>query len=245
MTTRLIKYVARAGVASRRQAEQLIRDGKIRCNGKPEREPGYEVQPGDKITYGSTVLKPEEAEYFLLHKPLGVISTARDTHHRPTVVAMVPAKGRLYPVGRLDADTTGLIMITNDGELANRLTHPKFEVPKTYRVTVWGKLANAVIEQLRRGVELDDGLTAPAKVTKIAERGKYTTLDITIHEGRNRQVRRMCTAVGCPVMELARITFGPLKLGELPTGQCRRLTVREITKLRELSAPSAKARSGR
>ena len=156
------------------------------------------------------------------------MSTARDTHRRPTVVELVPHPGRLYPVGRLDADTTGLLLLTNDGELAHRLTHPSFEVEKAYRARVaGGPLDEAALRALRRGVELEDGPTAPARVRRLGPQ----ELELTIHEGRKRQVRRMCEAVGHPVTELRRVRFGPLSLGELAPGQYRRLSDAEVRRL--------------
>jgi 23S rRNA pseudouridine2605 synthase len=165
---------------------------------------------------------------YALNKPAGVVSTARDPQGRPTVVSLLPAGARLYPVGRLDIDTTGLILLTNDGELAHRLTHPKFEVEKTYRAVV----ANAPVREralqaLRDGVELEDGRTSPARVKRVAA----DTLEITIHEGRKRQVRRMCESVGHPVRRLQRIRFGSLELGELKPGAHRRLTAAEVRRL--------------
>jgi 23S rRNA pseudouridine2605 synthase len=170
---------------------------------------------------------PERVVY-ALNKPRGVVSTARDPQGRPTVVTMVPQTERLYPVGRLDIDTTGLILLTNRGELAHRLTHPSFEVQKTYRVVVGGPALNErVLRTLREGVELEDGRTAPARVRRIAA----DTLEITIHEGRKRQVKRMCEAVGHPVKRLERVAFGPLELGELKQGRWRRLADAEIEAL--------------
>jgi 23S rRNA pseudouridine2605 synthase len=164
----------------------------------------------------------------MVNKPAGVLSTARDTHGRPTVVSLVPGERRLYPVGRLDRDTTGLILLTDDGDLAHRLTHPRFEVPKTYRVMVaGGPVAQSVLQALGNGVELDDGPTAPARVRLIGP----DTLELTIREGRNRQVRRMCQAVGHPVRSLERVRFGPLELGKLERGAYRRLTAREVQAL--------------
>ena len=164
----------------------------------------------------------------MLNKPAGVVSTARDTHGRRTVVDLVPSGRRLYPVGRLDADTTGLILLTNDGALANRLTHPRYEVPKTYLARVGRAVPERALKQLRDGVELDDGPAAPAKVRQL-EAG---VLELTIHEGRKHQVRRMCEAIGFPVNELTRIAFGPLRLERLAPGKHRRLTAAEIDRLR-------------
>jgi 23S rRNA pseudouridine2605 synthase len=169
---------------------------------------------------------------YALNKPAGVVSTAHDTHGRPTVVDLVPAGTRLYPIGRLDADTTGLILLTNDGELANRLTHPRFEVPKTYRAKVArGPVTDAALRALRAGVELDDGRTAPARVRAV----RPDVLELTIHEGRKRQVRRMCDAVGHPVLALRRVRFGPLELGDLAAGRHRRLRRAEVEALRAAS----------
>ena len=164
--------------------------------------------------------------------PAGVISTAQDTHGRPTVIELVPARGlRLYPVGRLDADSSGLIVLTNDGELANRLTHPSFEVPRTYMARVTGgPVGRAALSTLRGGVDLDDGPTAPARVRRLSE----SFIELTIHEGRNRQVRRMCEAVGHPVLELRRTGFGPLRLDGLKPGAHRRLSAAEVERLRAL-----------
>jgi 23S rRNA pseudouridine2605 synthase len=167
-----------------------------------------------------------------VHKPAGVVSTARDTHGRPTIVDLVdPAGARLYPVGRLDADTTGLILVTNDGDLANALTHPSFEVPKTYRARVaGGTVGAAALRRLREGVELEDGPTAPARVRQ----PQPGVLELTIHEGRKRQVKRMCEAVGHPVEALERIAFGPLRLGDMRQGAVRRLTPAEVERLRKV-----------
>jgi 23S rRNA pseudouridine2605 synthase len=177
---------------------------------------------------GQPVAPPKLRVIYALNKPAGVVSTARDPQGRPTVVSLVPGEVRLYPVGRLDAGTTGLILLTNDGELAHRLTHPRFEVPKTYRATVANPPVTATaIGVLRAGVELDDGPTAPAQVRKL----RPDTLEITIHEGRKRQVRRMCEAVGHPVNGLERVAFGQLKLGKLKPGDYRRLTRAEAEAL--------------
>ena len=174
--------------------------------------------------------------YYLINKPIGVVSTAKDPQGRPTVVAVVGGPLRLYPVGRLDADTTGLILLTNDGDLAHRLTHPKFEVDKTYRAVVRNPpVRGATLDMLRAGVELEDGKTAPARVVRV----KPDTLEITIHEGRKRQVKRMCEHVGHRVVSLQRIRFGPLQLGELKLGAYRRLNEREISLLRSAGRGSA------
>jgi 23S rRNA pseudouridine2605 synthase len=226
---RLAKYLASAGVASRRAAEEIVRAGRVTVGGEPVRDPARDVSEADEVAVdGSPVAAERERVVFALNKPAGVVSTARDTHGRRTVVSLVPSALRLYPVGRLDADSTGLILLTNDGELANRLTHPRFEIEKTYRVVVGGgPVAQRDIEALRRGVKLDDGMTAPARVRRIAA----DTLQLTIHEGRNRQVKRMCERVGHRVKSLQRVAFGSLALGDLRPGAYRQLTPAEVKRL--------------
>jgi 23S rRNA pseudouridine2605 synthase len=231
---RLAKYLAHAGVASRRAAETVIADGRVRVDGEIVLDPARDVGDDSGVMVDGRALDgPQARVVYAVNKPLGVVSTARDSHGRRTVVELVPAQGlRLYPVGRLDADSSGLILLTNDGELANRLTHPRFEVEKTYRATLGGAPAgDGVLRALRRGVELGDGPTAPARVRRLGK----NEIEITIHEGRNRQVRRMCEAVGRPVEALERVAFGPLRLGSLAAGEHRRLTEREIEGLRALS----------
>lgn len=231
---RLAKHLAHAGVASRRASEAIIAAGRVTVAGKVVTDPARDVDGTEAIAVDGRPLgaPPEARAVWMLNKPAGVVSTAKDTHGRPTVVEMVAARDRrLYPVGRLDADTTGLILLTDDGELAHRLTHPSFEVPKTYRATVaGGALRPGELRQLREGVELDDGMTAPASVRQI----RPGLLEITIHEGRKRQVRRMCEAVGHRVVALERIAFGPLRLGDMAAGHVRRLTPAEVERLRTL-----------
>jgi 23S rRNA pseudouridine2605 synthase len=231
---RLAKYLAHAGIASRRRAEDLVRAGRVSVGGITVRDPARDVDEASGVAVdGRPVTGAEPHEIWALHKPTGVVSTVRDTHGRRTVLDLMPqTAGRLYPVGRLDADTTGLILLTNDGELANRLMHPSFEVPKTYRVKVARPpVREAALHALRTGVELEDGMTAPALVRRLHP----DQLDLTIHEGRKRQVRRMCAAVGHPVKEIQRIAFGPLRLGGLPPGQARPLTHAEAQRLRGLT----------
>ena len=226
---RLAKYLASAGVASRRAAEQLIRAGRVSVGGVPVTDPARDVEASDAVAVDGRPLTPaSERVVFAVNKPLGVVSTARDPQGRLTVVSLVPTHLRLYPVGRLDIDTTGLILLTNDGELAHRLTHPRFEVEKSYRAV----LANAPVREravraLSAGVKLDDGPTAPARVRQLAA----DTLELTIHEGRKRQVKRMCEHVGHPVKRLERIRFGPLELGDLRPGGYRQLGADEVERL--------------
>jgi 23S rRNA pseudouridine2605 synthase len=228
---RLAKHLAHAGVASRRAAEQLIFDGRVTVAGQVVRDPARDVDGTQPITVDGRPVggTGQERVVYILNKPPGVVSTAHDTHGRRTVVDLVKADRRLYPVGRIDADSTGLILLTDDGELAHRLTHPSFEVPKTYRAVVRNPpVREPALRKLREGVELDDGRTSPAKIRRISS----GELEITIHEGRKRQVRRMCEAVGHRVESLERVAFGPLKLGNLPAGGHRRLTAAEVEQLR-------------
>jgi 23S rRNA pseudouridine2605 synthase len=235
---RLAKYLAHAGVASRRAAETVIAGGRVSVDGEIVLDPARDVDGDSYVTVDGLALEgPEPRVVYALNKPLGVVSTARDTHGRKTVVELIeigPTRPRLYPVGRLDADSSGLILITNDGELANRLTHPSFEVPKTYRAKLGGRaVGDGAMRALRRGVELDDGSTAPARVRRVGREGS-NLLELTIHEGRNRQVRRMCEAVGHSVLALERVAFGPLRLDGLAPGKYRRLNQQEIERLRAL-----------
>jgi 23S rRNA pseudouridine2605 synthase len=231
---RLAKYLASAGIASRRASEEIVRSGRVTVDGVAVTDPACDVGEDHAVAVDDVPLvQPHERVVYALNKPAGVVSTARDTHGRPTVVALVPHERRLYPVGRLDADTTGLILLTDDGELAHRLTHPRFEVAKTYRAQVANPpVRESAVRALRGGVELEDGTTAPARVRRVGP----ATLEMTIHEGRKRQVRRMCEAVGHPVMRLERVRFGPLELGDLKPGHYRRLSPGE---LRRLSAAAA------
>ncbi|HXC45102.1 MAG TPA: pseudouridine synthase [Solirubrobacteraceae bacterium] len=228
---RLAKYLAHAGVASRRAAETMIGEGRVALAGEVVLDPARDVDEKCSLTVdGRRLSGPEMPVVYALNKPVGVLSTAQDTRGRPTVVSLVAGESRrLYPVGRLDADSSGLILLTNDGALAQRLTHPSFEVPKTYRVRVaGGPVGEGALAKLRAGVRLEDGMTAPAQVRRVAQ----GDLEVTIHEGRNRQVRRMCEAVGHPVLALERIAFGRLKLGELACGASRRLNDAELARLR-------------
>jgi len=231
---RLARYLAHAGVASRRAAEALIRAGRVSVEGETVTDPARDVSHESAVALdGRPITGAEPRVLYALHKPVGVLSTARDTHGRPTVLELVDAGGlRLYPVGRLDIDTSGLILLTNDGELANRLTHPRFEVPRTYRVRLRGsRVSDEALQALRRGVRLEDGPTAPAQVRRLRD----TVFELTIHEGRNRQVRRMCAAIDRVVLELQRTRFGPLGLGALAPGEYRRLPEPELERLRSLS----------
>jgi 23S rRNA pseudouridine2605 synthase len=226
---RLAKYLAHAGVASRRGAEQMVAEGRVTLRGEPLLDPARDVDEASGVEVDGAPVRPEPTEVHVLNKPAGVVSTARDTHGRQTVTDLVRAKRRLYPVGRLDADTTGLILLTNDGELANRLMHPRYGVEKTYRARVEPKpVAEHALQTLRDGVRLDDGSTSPARVRQV----RPGILEITIAEGRKRQVRRMLEAVGHTAVDLRRVAFGPLRLAGLAEGKSRKLTPVEIERLR-------------
>jgi 23S rRNA pseudouridine2605 synthase len=230
---RLAKYLAHAGVASRRAAEELIAAGKVRVGGEEVTDPARDVDERSDVEVEGRPVAPEPREVWAVNKPLGVVSTAREPGRRRAVTQLVDSPRRLYPVGRLDADSTGLILLTNDGGLANRLTHPRYGVPKTYLVRLARPLSEAELDRLRRGVELEDGPTAAAEVERLGER----ELEITIREGRKRQVRRMAEAIGNQVEELTRTRIGPLDLADLRRGEARRLDRREIAALWEDSAP--------
>ena len=230
---RLAKYLAHAGVASRRASETIIADGRVTVDGAVITDPARDVDDSKAVKVDGRRVKTAGHAHlvYLLNKPAGVVSTAKDPQGRRTVVSLVWTDERLYPVGRLDYDTTGLILLTNDGDLAHRMTHPSFEVPRTYRARVANAPVNEpAIRSLREGVELEDGITAPAKVRRLSS----NHLELTIHEGRKRQVKRMLEAVGHPVRSLERVAFGPLRLGALEEGEYRELKPAEIEQLRSL-----------
>jgi 23S rRNA pseudouridine2605 synthase len=239
---RLQKVLAQAGLGSRRASEELIAAGRVRVNGAVATL-GTRVDPEtDAIEVdGARIGVRQGLVHYLLNKPAGVVTTASDPQGRPTVVGLVPAQPRVYPVGRLDADTEGLVLLTNDGDLAHRLTHPSFGVDKEYLAEVEGRPSRGAVRRLREGVELDDGITAPARASLVGD----NTLRITIHEGRNRQVRRMCEAVGHPVRRLVRVRIGPLSDRRLPPGRWRALTQAEVRALEQAAASGSPARSRR
>jgi 23S rRNA pseudouridine2605 synthase len=229
---RLAKFLAHAGVSSRRHAERLVTGGRVRVDGRLVTDPARDVDDRNEIEVDGAFVRAEPLEYHVVHKPAGVVSTAHDPEGRPKVIDMVESAARLYPVGRLDVDSTGLVLLTNDGALANRLMHPRYEVPRTYRARVAGGPSKRSLQALRSGVALEDGRTRPALVSVLTSPGRESTLEITIHEGRNRMVRRMLEAVGHPVRELERVAFGPLELGRLRPGDSRKVRPRELEELR-------------
>jgi len=224
---RLNAYLARAGVASRRKADELIKAGRVTVNGEPGQLNTF-VERRDRVEVDGKRVAKQRLVYLLLHKPVGVVTTARDPHGRLTVVGLVPPEPRVVPVGRLDADTTGALLLTNDGELAHRLAHPRYEVDKVYVADVEGEPADAALRALRDGIDLDDGRTAPARVKRLAP----SRIELTLHEGRKRQVRRMCEAVGHPVRRLHRSGYAGLTLRGLSPGAWRELTAAEVERLR-------------
>jgi 23S rRNA pseudouridine2605 synthase len=240
---RLQKILARAGLGSRRAAEALIAAGRVRVNGAVATLGDRADPETDRIEVDGAVVgvRPGLVHY-LLNKPAGVVTTASDPQGRPTVVGLVPAEPRVFPVGRLDADTEGLLLLTNDGELAHRLTHPSFGIDKEYLAEVDGRPTRGALRRLREGVDLEDGRTAPARVSVVGDR----LLRITIHEGRNRQVRRMCDAVGHPVRRLVRVRVGPIADRRLAPGEWRALEQDEVRALeRAVAAPRSGQRKAR
>ncbi|MGG3282459.1 pseudouridine synthase [Paenibacillus solani] len=240
---RLQKIMAQAGVASRRKCEELILEGKVQVNGETVTELGTKADPAqDVITVSGKPIKNEKKVYIMLNKPKGVITSASDPEGRKIVSDYLKGiKERVYPIGRLDYDTEGLLLLTNDGEFANLLSHPKYHVPKTYLATVKGVPHGTELDKLRQGIMLEDGMTSPAEVEykDVDPDNKQSVISITIHEGRNRQVRRMFEAISHPVVRLKRISYGDLLLQNLKRGLYRHLTPNEINQLLQM-AKSAK-----
>jgi pseudouridine synthase len=227
---RLNAYLARAGVASRRGADELIKAGRVRVNGAPGALNTF-VRDGDAVEVDGAPVARQRLEYVLLHKPPGVVTTARDPQRRPTVVQLVASRSRIVPVGRLDADTTGALLLTNDGPLAHRLAHPRYGVEKVYEADVEGRPPDAALSRLAQGVELEDGRTAPARVRRLGR----SRVELVLHEGRKHQVKRMCEAVGHPVRRLHRSRYAGLDLRGLQPGDSRPLSRAEVEELRRLA----------
>ncbi len=233
---RLNKYIAAAGICSRRKADELIANGNVRINGAVMKEMGYNVADGDTVQVnGRTISAASKKVYVAVNKPLGYITSMDDDRDRATVAELVAdIPERLFPVGRLDYNTTGLLIMTNDGDLAYTLTHPKHEVWKTYIATVSGIISDNRIARLRKGVDIGGFVTSPAKVRVIKQMPRHAVVEISIHEGKNRQVRKMFAAVGNKVQELERVSIGDIRLGRLMSGHYRKLTREEIEYLRSL-----------
>lgn len=231
----LVKFVAQSGAASRRRAEMLIRQCRVLVNGKTVIDPAAMIDPEKDIVLvnGRKVQQKNKFVYILLNKPKGVVSTARDEKKRPTVVKVVGHQQRLYPVGRLDIDTTGAILLTNDGTLTNKLTHPRYHIPKTYRLVIEGIVQEKQLQKFRNGIQLEDGKTAPADITVIKQSPQKTTLEVVLYEGKKRQIRRMCEALGLSLLALQRTAIGPLQIGKLPLGAHRPLSAKEVTQLKQ------------
>ena len=240
----LVVYLARAGLGSRRSCDELIRKGSVTVNGEVVTFPREKVTPEDVVLVDGEPVEARELRYFLVNKPRGVASTRRDPHAERVIVDLVPNGRILFPVGRLDVDTTGLIVLTNDGVLANRLMHPRYGVPKTYVARVRGKVSRRALGALRQGVDLEDGLTSPAEVNLKKQSAKTALVEIIIHEGRKRQVRRMFAAVGLPVEELHRRRYGPIADKGLEPGGYRELTGDEVEALRRAGEEVAVAVGG-
>ena len=233
---RLQKYIAMSGAASRRAAEAMIEEGRVSVNGTVVRELGTKVEIGaDSVSLDGKKIKPEIKKYYImLNKPVGYVSTVNDQFDRPTVIDLIgeEIKARVFPVGRLDYDTEGLLLLTNDGDFTYEVTHPKFHMNKTYVVTLKGGITVKGINALRRGITIEDYKTSPAEVEILSAEKGETVIKITIHEGKNRQVRKMMEAVGCKVTGLKRIAVGDVVLGNLPLGRWRYLTSHEISRLK-------------
>lgn len=232
---RLQKYLAQCGVASRRGAEQIIKEGRVAVNGVVVTEMGIKLKKGEKVMVDGQVVKPEKIKYYiLLNKPSGVLSSVKDDRGRDCVVNLIEGiDARLYPVGRLDYDTTGLLLLTNDGDFMQKVTHPSFEIWKTYRAVVRGVPTETDVKRFAEGLMLDDGKTLPAVLDVVGYKGNNAIVEVSIREGRNRQVRRMMERIGHPVNSLTRISFGSLELGDLKPGKWRHVRPEEIARLTE------------
>lgn len=227
---RLNKYIAQSGVASRRKADELTLNGNVKINGQVVKEPGVKVQPDDRVEVNGVVIEPSNKKiYIALNKPVGVVTTMNDQFGRPSVADLITdIPERMFPVGRLDYNTSGLLIMTNDGDMAYKLTHPKHEVTKTYIATVSGYVSDTALSKLRKGVDIGGFVTSKARAQVIKQKERTTVVELEIHEGKNRQVRKMFKAVGYPVQTLERVAIGNIKLGRMRPGHYRKLTKEEI-----------------
>lgn len=230
---RLQKYMAQCGVASRRKCEEIILSGRVKVNGQTVTELGYKVDEGDEVFLDGKPILPETNKvYIALNKPVGYVSTVKDERGRKTIIDLIHIKERIYPIGRLDYDTSGLILLTNDGDIYNKVIHPREEKNKVYVALLKGIPSDEDVAFFRKGMDIDGYMTAPAVLTIKRTVGKDAEVEITIHEGRNRQIRKMCDKIGHPVISLKRIRIGEIYLGDLPEGKWRHLTEEEIERLK-------------
>ncbi|WP_139904603.1 pseudouridine synthase [Clostridium thermarum] len=236
MEERLQKYMAHCGIASRRKCEELILAGKVTVNGVVITELGTRIDPtGDKIYVDGVLIQPEERmRYIALNKPVGYVTTVKDEKNRPTVLDLIKVEERIYPIGRLDYNTSGLLLLTNDGDVYNRVIHPRKAINKVYVALVRGLITEDKIQRFKTGIDIGDYITAPASLEILSVSKNSTTVKIVIHEGKNRQIRRMCEKIGNPVLELKRVKVGNISLGNLPLGKWRELTAEEINYLKNL-----------
>lgn len=235
MKERLQKYIAKCGAASRRKAEELIFDGRVKVNGSVVNNVVIVDDEVDVVELDGKVIKPEEnMVYIMVNKPTDIITSAKDQFDRKTVLDIVNVKERVYPVGRLDYDTSGLLILTNDGDVTNRMTHPSHEVNKVYAAEIIGVPTKEEMDSFEKGLKIEDYITSPAKIRIIESKGDRALIEVTIHEGKNRQVRKMCEAIGHPVINLKRIAFGKLKLGKLKPGEWRNLSESEVEYLKSI-----------
>lgn len=235
MKERLQKYIAKCGAASRRKAEELIFDGRVKVNGSVVNNIVIVDDEVDVVELDGKVIKPEEnMVYIMVNKPTEIITSAKDQFDRKTVLDIVNVKERVYPVGRLDYDTSGLLILTNDGDVTNRMTHPSHEVNKVYAAEIIGVPTKEEMDSFEKGLKIEDYITSPARIRIIESKGDMALIEVTIHEGKNRQVRKMCEAIGHPVINLKRIAFGKLKLGKLKPGEWRNLSESEIEYLKSI-----------
>lgn len=233
---RLNKYIAQRGIASRRKADELIANGNVKVNGKPMTQMGYDVKDEDKVEVNGVLLgEGQKLVYYVMNKPVGYITSVKDEQDRPVVMDLLTdVQARVFPIGRLDYDTSGLLILTNDGDFSQRIGHPKNSIPKTYEALISGRLSRERVRWLKSGVDIEGYITKPAQVEIVKESASATLVHITISEGKNRQVRKMFKAVGNPVVELQRISIGELRLGRLMPGHYRRITAKELEYLKSL-----------